>query len=52
MGVEPVSQQKQCVGFVTFTEENFIKDYRVTSRILARETQRTIAILKEHSKAQ
>ena len=49
---ESISQQKQAVGFVTFTEENFIKDYRVTSRILAKATQKTIDILKEHSKTQ
>ena len=49
MGIEYVPQQKQSVGFVTFTEENFIKDYRVTSQILSKATQRTIDILKEHS---
>ena len=32
-------------------EQNFIKDYRVTSSILSKATQRTIDILKERSEA-
>jgi hypothetical protein len=51
MGTASEIQQKQSSGFVTFTEENFIKDYRVTSSILSKATQRTIDILKERSEA-
>ena len=51
MGTASEIQQKQSSGFVTFTEEIFIKDYRVTSSILSKATQRTIDILKERSEA-